>query len=194
MALPQQITERLNRVPSRTPGVSGQLVMLTGLLFLLSLASYVGLKYGYLPYLNSGVDNLKDEIKTFAAKIPPETQIEILNLHSQLTNLQTLLAKHTLTSKFFEWFEKNTQVNVYYQNFDFNLATGNVSLRGVAKTVNDVGEQLLIFNQLPEVKKISIGSVDNAPDGLWQFNLNLAVTPNFFLLNSPVSSSSEKSP
>ena len=45
MPLPQNVTEQLSRVPVRAQGVSAQLLMLTSLIFFISLASYVGLKY-----------------------------------------------------------------------------------------------------------------------------------------------------
>lgn len=181
MALPQKISEQLARVPSRTPGISGQLLMLTSLLFFLSLASYIGLKYGYQPHLNAQVKDLDKEIDDFAKQIPPREQTEIINFHSQLTNLKILLANHTHASLFYAWFEKNTQVNTSYQNLDLNLAQGTLNLTGISKTIEDVGEQLLILNQLPEVKKVTLSGVSASPGKFWQFNLQISVDPKLIV-------------
>ncbi len=177
MPLPQKVTERLARVPSRTPGVAGQLLMLTSLLFFISVGAYLGLQYGYRPYLDSQIEKLDKDIENFAKQIPPEEQTKIINFYSQLANLENILTNHVFVSSFFNWFENNTQVNVYYQDFSFDVTKGEVSLGGVSKTIADLGEQLIILDKLPEVKKAVLSSVNSETSGLKQFKLKLFIDP-----------------
>ncbi|MEK7181246.1 MAG: hypothetical protein AAB738_02850 [Patescibacteria group bacterium] len=181
MALPQNVSEQLSRVPIRAPGVSGQLLMLTCLLFFISLASYVGLEYGYKPYLEGEIQKLDKSIADYTAQISPAEQSNLINFYSQLTNLKTLLAGHIFGSRFFEWIEKNTQINVSYQNLRFDAVQGTISVTGQAKTIDDIGEQVLILNQLPEVKKITLSGITAAPNKLWQFNLAVTIDPKLVI-------------
>ena len=177
MALPQNINEQLNRVPTRTPGISGRILMMASMIFAISFDSYLGLEYGYKPYLTGQLDSLSKDIENFAKQIPPSEQIEIVNFYSQLSNLETLLSNHALPSLFFEWFEKNTQVNIFYQNFRFDITKSEIVLTGNARSIEDISEQLLILNQLPEVKKITLTNVSANPNKLWQFNLKVSINP-----------------
>lgn len=188
MALPKKVSEQLSQVPSRTPGASGSLLMLTTILLTISLASYFGLKFGYEPYLNDRIEKLDLEIEAFTKQIPPEKQTEIISLYSQLSNLKTLLTQHTFTSKFFEWFEKYAQINASYQNLRFDPIKGDIILTGQARTVNDIGEQLMVMNQLPEVKSISLSNISNNTNGFQQFDLRISIDPkvvsrSFLLVN-----------
>ncbi len=177
MAFPQKITDELSRVPTKTPGISSQLLMLSSLIFFLSLASYLGLDFGYKPYLNNQIESLNQDIDSFAKQIPPAEQVEIVNFYSQLANLKILLTNHVFASTFFDWFEKNTQINVYYQNLRFDLVKGDITLSGIGKSIEDISEQLLVLNELPEVKKIILSNVNVTPEKFWQFTLKITIDP-----------------
>ena len=177
MPLPQNITEQLSRVPVRAQGVSVQLLMLTSLIFFISLASYVGLKFGYQPYLDKKIEKLDESIASDKQKISPIEQINLINFYSQLSNLKTLLSKHTSGSRFFEWLEKNTQINTSFQNLTFNASLGAINLIGQAKSINDIGEQVFVLSKLPEVKKIGLSGITASSNKLWQFNLSVTVDP-----------------
>jgi len=187
MALPQNITEQLSRVPVRAPGVSGQLLMLTSLLFFISLASYVGLDYGYKPYLENEIQKLDESIAKYTAQVSPADQTNLINFYSQLSNLKTLLSGHVFGSRFFEWIEKYTQINVSIQNLSFNAAQGTINISGLAKSIDDIGEQVFVFSQLPEVKKINLSGITAAPSKtsqLWQFTLAVTIDPKLVISQS----------
>lgn len=181
MALPQNVTEQLSRVPVRAQGISGQLLMLTSLLFFISLASYVGLVYGYQPLLDKQIKDLDKEIADYTKQISPAEQIKLINFYSQLSNLKTLLSGHVFSSQFFDWIEKNTQINVSFQNLKFSAEPGTINITGQARSIDDIGEQVLIFNQLPEVKKITLSGITAAPNKLWQFNLTVTIDPKLVI-------------
>lgn len=179
MALPQKVIAQLSREPPKTPGWSGQLMMFSSTIFFISLLIYLGLTFGYQPYLRSEADKLQDQIQAFSQQIPLEEQEKIIDFYSQLINLQTVLANHVFTSQTFEWMENNTQANVYYEKFDLNPTTNKLSLGGIAKTMEDVNQQFAIFANNPAIQRMSISNVTFS-SGFWQFNVNLFFEPGYF--------------
>src|SRR3989344_1296726 len=133
MALPQKVLEQLGREPPKTPGWAGQFLMFSGTLFFIAAFVYLGLVFGYRPYLASEVRKLQDQINIFIQQIPVEEQGKIINFYSQLLNLRSLLANHAVSSHFFNLIEDNTQVNVYYDRFDLSLRTRELRVGGAGK-------------------------------------------------------------
>ena len=58
MALPQKVLEQLGREPPKTPGWAGQFLMFSSTIFFVSLVVYIGLVFGYRPYITSEVKKL----------------------------------------------------------------------------------------------------------------------------------------
>ncbi len=181
MALPQKVIEQLGREPARTPGWSGQLLMFAGTIFFISLLVYFGLAYGYRPYLDSETQRLKDQLQSFSQKVPVEKQTQLAAFYSQLANLQIILAKHNSASPVFGWLEKNTETNVYFTKFILTAATNQLALGGIAKTMDDVDQQLVDFaSQKDTVQRLSVSSISFS-NGVWQFDVVLTFQPGFFL-------------
>ena len=181
MALPQKVADRLARSPQKTPGSFRQLFLLSSTLFFISLGFYLGLDFGFRPYLESQVEELQNRMSNLAQQIPIEEQIQITGFYSQIVNFQKLLADHTPVSPLFAWLEKNTQVNVYYTSFNFRSSNNSVSISGVAESLDDLSEQLLVLENLPEIESANLGGV-TSEEGLWVFDLELSLTPAFFNL------------
>jgi hypothetical protein len=179
MPLPQSVLERMQTEPSKTPGWSRQLLMFSGTIFFITVLIYVGLAYGYKSYLNSSVQKLQDQIQSFSQQIPLDEQTKIINFYSQLANLKTLLTNHVVASPVFEWLEKNTQANVFYSKFSLNAATNQLSLTGSAKTADDFNQQMAIFENNQEVKKMKTGGASFV-NNLWQFDVTLTFVPGYF--------------
>lgn len=180
MALPQKVADQLARSPEKTPGGFRQLFFLSSTIFSISLAIYLGLNFGYRAfYLEPLVEELRNETENLANQISVTEQVNIVNFHSQLVNLQNILKNHTPASLVFDWLERNTQVNVYFERFDFR-SSGNIFLSGVAKTKNDLSEQILAFENLKEIKEIKLSGVSVSEKGLWRFDAALTPEPNFF--------------
>ena len=177
MALPEQIVERLSHEPVRTPGWSSRLLMFSGTIFFISLALYIGIVFGYKPYLEKEVANLDGQIKSFGQKIPPEEQSRLVSFYSQISNIQGVFRGHVASSKFFEWLEKNTETNIYYTRMNLLSFSGQVSLAGVSKTVEDFSKQLVVFQNSPLVQRVAVNSFSNVPaNNMWQFDMTLYLT------------------
>lgn len=178
MPLPQKVIEQLSREPPRTPGWSSDLLIFSSTIFLISLFIYFGLVYGYRNYLNSEVKTLHDQIQTFGQQVSLEEQTKIINFYSQITNIKSLLLNHIFSSQLLSWLESNTQTNVYWSKFNLDTAGNKLSLIGQARSMNDVVQQLAIFESKSEPKKADVRNVTYL-NGLWQFDVALIFDPSF---------------
>lgn len=181
MALPQKVVDQLSREPVRTPGWSGQLLMFSSTIFFICLLVYFGLVYGYKPYLDREVGKLDQQIKIFEQQIPVDEQTKIVNFYSQLANLKSLLARHIVTSPLLGWLEGRTQTNVYFTKFHLNTQSSQLSLGGISKTIDDLTQQLQIFQEDQNVRRASFSNVSIGSNGLWQFDLTVVFDPKFLV-------------
>ncbi len=189
MPLPDKVIEQLGKEPPKTPGWAlGALFFSGGVLFL-AIVIYVGLNFGYAPYLQSQLTATQRKISALGNQVSPSDQTHLINFYSQLSNLQTLLRNHVLSSQFFTWLEQNTEANVYFQSFSLTQGT-EVTLIGVAPSEADVNEQIAVFeNNTSEISSMTVSSVSapQAPGGNWTFNVDLMMSPSLFLPSVPTS-------
>jgi hypothetical protein len=178
MALPEQVVERLSREPLMTPGWSGRLLMFASTVFFLSVAVYIGLTFGYKPYLSSQVQKLDDEIQKFNQETPAADQNQLVVFYSQLANLNTVLKGHVAASPLFDWLEAHTQTRVMFSKFAFSAQNGQLALTGISKGMDDFVEQLAIFQAEPMVQRITVNNVSVIPAGGWQFDVVLFLDPS----------------
>lgn len=173
MPLPESVTEHLWKEPVKTPGWFSQLLIFSLSVFLISLVAYFGLVFGYRPYLNSRLQKLNDQIESLSRQVPVEEQNKVIDFYSQLANIKSLLRNHILVSPVFDWLEKNTEPNVYYQVFNWSPTSKKLSLEGIAKTADDFNKQIAAFESNQSVANLNVGnfSVD-ANSGLWRFSLS----------------------
>ncbi len=180
MSLPPRAIDELSREPVRTQGWYGELLMFSGTLLFIAILVYVGIAYGYKPYLERQVADLNTQIATFSEQIPEQDQQQFLGFYSQLVNTQRLLAQHVMGSGFFNWLESNTSPNVYYTKLDMNTANNQVGLAGTARTMGDIAAELAILEGQPQVQRINFGNASANTNGTWQFNMTLFFSPGFF--------------
>lgn len=186
MALPQQVVERLGREQVDTPGWSSRLLMFSGTIFFVGLAVYLGLIFGYKPYLEKQVADLDAQIANFSLQIPPEEQNKLIYFYSQVVNLQEILNHHIISSQTLAWLEKNTEANVYYDRLTWSAfpssgpGSNQFGISGFAKTSDDFSKQISVFQANPLVKNIDINSLTLSTNNLWRFEINLLVTNDVF--------------
>ena len=191
MPLPQQVIEQLGRDPetSRT-FASGALIFSVGILAI-TAALYLGMVFGYEPYLNNQISGIKSQVSTANNSISTDQETQLVDFYSQIANLQSILSHHVYATSLISWLENNTQANIYYQSMDFSA--GNlVALKGVAKAESDVNQQIAIFESSPDVKSVSVSSIApvSAPGGGTSssgvaFAVTLTMQPSVFSSQMP---------
>lgn len=185
MTLPQQVVDRLSKEPTQTPGWSFGLLLFSGAIFFLSLVVYFGLAWGYGPYLDSQLAQLKAKSETLAKSIPAEDQAKFIAFYSRVANVKAALTNHVVFSRLLSWLEKNTQANVYYSRIAFS-GGNQIALTGLARTVADANQQAAIFETAPEVKTMSFTGISfSDANRLWQFPVMLTMDPVSTLRGSP---------
>ena len=121
-----------------------------------SIFLYIGIEFGYVSYLKSHIDAQDKNLSELTSIVPEADQEEFLGFYSQLANLQTILDNHVVSSRLFTWLERNTNANVFFDNFSLNSEGRLLSLSGVAESYQALVEQLEAFRQSPEVKDVSL--------------------------------------
>ena len=175
MALPQQVIDKLTLEPSATPGWSVSLLLFTGGIFVFTLLIYVGLAYGYEPYINGQITQLQGQVTTIAQSISSADQANLVTFYSEITNVKSTLANHVIFSNFLSWLQTNTEANIFYPQMSFSGGT-QVTLSGFAKNESDVNQQLAIFESSPAVKSVTISGIAlQNTSGLWQFTAILTM-------------------
>ncbi|MBM3256971.1 MAG: PilN domain-containing protein [Candidatus Liptonbacteria bacterium] len=180
MPLPQKVIDRLSREPATTPGWSGQLLLFSSALFLISLFVYAGVVFGYRPYYEKQRKALNNKIQTFTQQIPLPEQEKITSFYSQLANTKELLDKHVLLTPVFAWLEKNTHSNVFLKSLSIDVGGGQISFSATGKSLLDVQEQLAVLERSPDVQTMTITGVTAGEKGAWDFGGTFSLSPEFF--------------
>jgi hypothetical protein len=193
MPLPQKVIEQLGREPPETPGWSGQLIMFSGTVFLVAVLLYAGLAFGYGPYYDSALKKISDEKSAISRQISLERQNQLITFYSQLANLDKILKNHIVNSPVFYWLEKNTQKNIYFEQFSLNLTNNQLDLVGIGKSIEDINQQLAIIESLGDVEKMDVSSISNE-NGDWKFEMKLYFDSSFFKRFAVVTVSTSTAP
>jgi Tfp pilus assembly protein PilN len=185
MALPQQVIDRLSREPPKTPGWSFGVLLFSGGVFAIALVVYLGLAFGYGPYLDSQLTQLNAKIDVLAKSISADDQAKLITFYSEIANVKNALANHVIFSRFLSWLERNTVANVYFSRMTFS--SGNqINFMGVARTEAEINQQIAILEAAPELRSITLSTVSlSEATGLWQFNVTIVLDPQAILRRAP---------
>ncbi|MBS3903267.1 MAG: hypothetical protein KGZ30_02715 [Anaplasmataceae bacterium] len=183
MALPSKVVEQLGRAPVRTPGWSGRVLMFSATFLIISLATFIGIRYGVRPFTQSRIGAVNQRIEEFGRKIPLDQQLEIASLYSQLVNLKTLLDQQTSQVDFLRWLERNTNTNVQINELTVDAKKKTLQLSGSARTLANLAEQLNLYrSSVGFIDRVELGGV-NPPatgDGPWGFQISLTLNRDFY--------------
>ena len=133
-----------------------RLFVFTLVLLALTFLIYLGLNIGYKTYLNKSIDGLNSTLNSLSSQVAPTEREGFITFYSQLSNLQKLLASHIISSKVFPVLEGLTDQRVSYADLNISVADRTVTVDGVAKDYAALSSQLAIYEQSPEVEKVTL--------------------------------------
>lgn len=139
-------------------GMPWRVLIFSIVLFAFSILIYFGIRFGYSSYLDSREETLDKDIEQLSNQVSAEDQNELVKFYSQLTNLKKALDRHSYGSNIFSFLEKNTIGSVYWENAVYN-DSGTVVLRGHAASLDNVVEQLTVFERRPELVKTEVQNI-----------------------------------
>ena len=172
----KNITEQFME-PERLPvGWPWRLFIFSIILFGLVVFIYLGIIWGYKPYLKSQRQSLDQKITEIGGAISESDRENFVNFFSQLVNLQALLNSHIKSSNIYSFLEKNTNQGVYYEGGNLSVAERYLRLDGIARSYDNLNQQLVAFEQAPEIERVILTESQIADKGV-RFSLQLVIKP-----------------
>lgn len=156
-----------------------RLFSFSGILFLASALVYIGLTFGYEPFLNSRIQSVDSDLGKLGESISQKDEEAFVRFYSQLSNLNGVLNNHIFGSKVFSWLELNTHPKVYYAGIDLKIPELQLTLSGVTDNFGILGEQLAIFDKDPLVAGYVLNQ-SVVTEGAVRFTVIIKLAKNFF--------------
>ncbi|MBI2592962.1 MAG: hypothetical protein HYW37_02325 [Candidatus Colwellbacteria bacterium] len=147
--------------------------------FLIALLVYLGLVFGYKPFLNSSLAGVQSELDSVSAGFSSEKRENFVNFYSQLTNLQKLLVNHKVASKVFSFLELKTAKDVSYTGIDLSVPDRTLTLEGVTRSFESLAAQLTLYDEAKEVRRVTLDSSKSNGTSA-QFKVKLLLAPEVF--------------
>ncbi len=175
-ALEEQLSQK-ERLPVGWPW---RLLSFTLIILGLTVITYLGMTFGYKPYLNSRIKNLDAEIANLSQSVDEEQQKNLTNFYSGLVNIQKLLASHPATSKLLDFLGRNTNQKIYYLSLNMSWSEKNLKLDGVAPDYDAITQQLELFRRAPEIENVFLDDSRALDQGGIRFSIRFVFKQEFF--------------
>lgn len=181
----KNMTEQFLAPKKTSVGWPWRLFLFAAVLLGLTLLIYFGVTLGYQPYLRQEHGKLDQEINKIGGVISETDRENFINFYSQSANLQSLLNKHVRGSVIFSLLEENTNKNVYYEAGTLSVAERVLRLEGVAKSYDNLIQQLVAFERLPETEQVLLEESQNSDRGV-RFTFKVIFKPSLFNFNRQI--------
>ncbi len=166
--------------PEKTAvGAPTRLLTFSFLFMLIALLSYLGLAFGYAPFLNSRIKNLDQQLQQLSGTVSQADQDNFIRFYSQLVNFRKILDSHVVASQLFPLLEKITSQKVFYSDADLKIQERQLVLQGLAASYGVLAEQLASFSNDPAVEKYLLNQ-SQFGDGRVQFKITLLLKAELF--------------
>ena len=181
MPLPQEVINRLSQDrPPEASWSSGMLWFAFGL-FAVAAIIYAGMAFVYTPYLNNHLNTVSNQLNQGIQGVNADQAAAIATEYSQVVHVKSLLQGHVVFSNFLTWLSKRTQPSVYYGSLQY-LSNNQIALAVLARSENDINQQMAIFESDPAVSSVTLSNISLASvSGYWQANMTLTIKPSLIL-------------
>ncbi|MBI4993774.1 hypothetical protein HZC33_02350 [Candidatus Wolfebacteria bacterium] len=156
-------TQTQGTMSSKNLGISAEfpwrLLSFSAIIFGFALFIYLGMVFGYEPYLNSQAGNLNQKISALNQSIDENQQKQIIGFYSQLVNIQDLLKTHKPISSIFDLIEKNTYQSVSYSNLRMSVADKEIRIDGSAPDYETLIKEVALWNKTPEINRVVLENI-----------------------------------
>ncbi|MEK7479477.1 MAG: hypothetical protein AAB634_03025 [Patescibacteria group bacterium] len=160
-------------------GLPWRLLMFSGFLFGFAIFVFLGLKFGYGTYLQARSSGVDEEIAALASQVGASEQQRLVSFYSQLVNVETVLGRHSFSYNIFPFLESVTIPNAYFVSASFSRDGFSLGLQGRARSIQDVVDQLAVFDGAPQITSATLNNVsfDGAETA---FGVSLVMKKDFF--------------
>ncbi len=139
-------------------GTPWRLLTIAFITLLTTAVLFLGLKFGYLPFLNSQLENTDKKIEDLTASINEQDAQKIFTFYSQLFNINDLLRSRYSSANLLNIIEANTLKNLYFTSFNFNLEEKQIAIEGIAPSYEALSQEMEILKKAKEIKNIKLES------------------------------------
>jgi Tfp pilus assembly protein PilN len=164
-------------------GFPWRLLLMSLIIFGLTILVWVGIQFGYIPFLNSEISKADANFTTLSGKIDANQQTLLTDYYSQMYNIQALSRSHLYPSRIFDFLEKNIYPLVRINSLQAGVTGGDVSFDGIASDFNTLTNQLAILKADPSVGVVSLSSAqqrDAKSGGGVSFSIRITFNRSFF--------------
>jgi hypothetical protein len=140
-------------------GLPWRILISGGLIFALTVLVALGLDYGYKPYLEEQVTAVDSQFSSLTKNLTEADQKNIVVMYSQIANLKEILEKRTSVNTVFKFLEEQTVPAVYYTDAVMNGEEIKLSVKGFAPSINDLSQQIAIFEKNKAIHSVVLDSV-----------------------------------
>jgi len=149
-------------------------------LFSLLLTIFIiGLYFIFIFQINRATASF-EEIQTELSEVQTKEELEleetILGYKRKVDDLFPILKEHQKPTEFFQFLEKFVHPEIYFSSFSMDLDTGNVLLKGVAENFKSLGQQILLFEKEPSIKRTELSSIFLIEEEKIKFDINILLT------------------
>lgn len=157
---------------------------ISGLLFAISLVSFLGI-YTYKNYfLQKKLDDLKKQDSSLTQEISNSFSPDLYFLSKKAESTQTLLKDHLYWSKYFEALESFTLKNIHYDQFSVKSDSAKstvlqADISGYTDNFNTLSKQIAIFMGNKDISSVKFDGGEMDKDGKVKFKISLNISQEF---------------
>ncbi len=179
MALPQSNFNLDTRVAPSPNGGTWRLFLFFFSILMLLVLGYVGLLFGYKPYLKREIAAREQSLADLAAQVSQTEQEDFLSFYFQLVDIKNLLSSHVMTSRLLGLLQARISPGVYFSNLTFNTFEGKATIEAFADSYDSFTEQLQAFATTPDIASYAVSNAVQ-DKGLVKFQAILTMKPEAY--------------
>ena len=157
-------------------------VFLTAASFVLLV---VGGVYGFFLFYENNLEQqtqtLNQERVQILSQSDTSARLLVTNFALRATEIQNLLAGRRTPSLIFRFLEDSTHPDVRLSRLSLSFDFGKLEIQGVTTNYRKLAEQILIWNEHPNVQDVSVSQFDTETSGLLRFSAVITLFPEAYV-------------
>lgn len=134
-------------------GAPWRLLIISGVLFILCMVIYIGMDFGYTPYLTNEIQKVDADTLTLSKNVKDGEQKDMVRLYSQLYNISNLYETHTYPSRVFTFLEKRILPTVRIMSMDVDIQKSVIKFDAVTSDFDTVVLQVATIQGDENIKQ-----------------------------------------
>jgi hypothetical protein len=127
--------------------------------------------------LTEQIEDIRQRTVDLRTAANEDLERRLSNYQTQIVKFSDLLNQRYLTSRIMNFIEETAHPGVLYKEFSINIPENRLQLEAMTQTYNVVGEQLLVFNNDPRVKRVETSNYLRDKEGWITFRAIIEFDP-----------------